>query len=349
MKGEETKKIKKILVTRFSAMGDVAMVVPVLTLVARQHPELRITMVTRKKFVPLFEWVPPNIEVKGIEMDNYKGIAGLERLFGSLNKQGFDAYADLHDVLRTKYLHTRFRLTRTKVAVIDKQRKQKHAFIGHGTEAEPMRPMYERYADVFRRLGIEVDLSEKGRLFDLRREDFRHVTRLTGKKQEGEKWVGIAPFAAHETKIYPLGRMQEIARWCAEQGYRVFLFGGGEKEKAVLNSWEQKEISSTAGRLEGLHNELLLISQLDLMLCMDSANMHMAAMMGVPTLSIWGATHPNAGFMPWGTGRGDVVERAELECRPCSIYGNKPCKRNDFRCMNDIATEQIEKRIVELL
>lgn len=341
--------IKKILVTRFSAMGDVAMLAPVVSLVALQHPELRITVLTRKKFVPLFGWVPSNVEVKGINLSDYKGVFGLERLFNSLRKQGFDAVADLHDVLRTKYLHTRFRLTRTKVAVIDKQRKLKHAFIGHGMDADALRPMYERYADVFRRLGIEVSLNTDEKLFNLKHEDYQYVTKLAGKKATGDKWIGIAPFAAHETKIYPLQKMQEVVNWCAQQGYKVFLFGGGDTEKSILETWEKEGITNTIGRLSGLHNELLLISRLDLMVCMDSSNMHIAAMLGVPTLSIWGATHPNAGFFPWGTSRQNTIEIIDLPCRPCSIYGSKPCKTGDFRCMNDISAELIEKRIAELL
>ena len=134
MKQEPTKEIKRLLVIRFSAMGDVAMTVPVVTLLARQHPDLRITMLTRHKFVPLFEWVPSNVEVRGIDLNNYKGLLGLERLFSELRRQDFDAVADLHDVLRTKYLHSRFRMTHAQVAVIDKERKQKRAFIGHALD-----------------------------------------------------------------------------------------------------------------------------------------------------------------------------------------------------------------------
>lgn len=349
MKLESTKEIKRLLVIRFSAMGDVAMTVPVVTLLARQHPDLRITMLTRHKFVPLFEWVPSNVEVRGIDLNSYKGLLGLERLFSQLHRQDFDAVADLHDVLRTKYLHSRFRMTHARVAVIDKQRKQKRAFLGHALDHEPLRPMFERYADVFRSLGLSLTLDSSKPLFDLSKEDYIPIHQFAGRKAKGERWIGIAPFAAHSPKVYPLERMQEIANTCADYGYRVFLFGAGDKETAEMEMWETEGIMSVCGRLGGLHNELLLISQLDLMLCMDSANMHLAAMLGIPTLSVWGATHPCAGFMAWGTTRENIVEIADLPCRPCSIYGSRPCKINDFRCMKDIQPEAIMQRIEAVL
>ena len=343
MKGKE---IKKILAMRFSAMGDVAMTVPVLTELARQNPELRITMVTRKKFLPLFEWVPSNIEVKGIELSDYKGVIGLERLFSILRgSQDFDAVADLHDVLRTKYLHSRFRLTKARVAVIDKGRSQKHAFLGHGSDHSPLRPMFERYADVFRSLGLNLTLHYDRPLFDLRGEKYLPIWQFAGKKATADRWIGIAPFAAHPTKTYPLEQMKQVVDGCRERGYHVFLFGAGAEEAAILQSWEETGVQSVCGRLGGLRGELLLMSKLNLMVCMDSANMHMAAMLGVPTLSIWGATHPDAGFMAWNTTPADIIEADGLTCRPCSIYGSKPCKLGDHRCMRQISPLTILDRI----
>lgn len=346
---KEPKEIKKILAMRFSAMGDVAMTVPVLTQLARQHPDLRITMLTRTKFLPLFEWVPSNVEVRGIDLSDYKGVLGLERLYSMLHRQGFDAVADLHDVLRTKYLHSRFRMTSARVAVIDKGRKLKREILGHGTDHAPLPSMFERYADVFRSLGLTLELHPGESIADLRNEDFMPVNPFAGRKAADERWIGIAPFAAHEPKMYPLSMMGDVISRCAGLGYKVFLFGAGSKEAALLERFESEGVRSVCGRLGGLHDELLLMSRLDLMVCMDSANMHMAAMLGVPTLSIWGATHPSAGFLPWNTSRGDIIEVGDLPCRPCSVYGSKPCRLKDLRCMTQITPDRVVGRIVEKL
>lgn len=337
------KEIKKLLVIRFSAMGDVAMTIPVISLLAQQHPNLRITMLTRKRFVPMFEWTPANVDVKGIDLEKYEGMGGLLRLFRELYKQGFDAVADLHDVLRTKFLRTCFRGAGMRVSVIDKGRKDKKRLLASPAQTVPLKPMYERYADTFRALGFSLDIESYH--CDLSRESLLPVHTVLGRKKEGERWIGVAPFAAHDMKVYPLDKMREAVRMMAEKGWRVFLFGAGKTESAILSEWEGEGIISVCGRLGGLRDEMLLISQLDRMVSMDSANMHLAAMLGTPVLGIWGATHPKAGFNGWGLTDANVLQIDTLQCRPCSIYGNKPCRFGDHRCMLQIHPKDIVDRV----
>ena len=100
--------------------------------------------------------------------------------------------------------------------------------------------------------------------------------------------------------------------------------------------------------LKGLKEELSLIYQLDVMISMDSANMHLASLVNTPVVSIWGATHPYAGFMGWNQ-RIDNAVQIDLPCRPCSIYGKKPCYRNDFACMNQITPETIVEKVNHII
>ena len=342
---KKTIPIKRLLAMRFSAMGDVAMTVPVLHALATQHPDLRITMLTRTRLVPLFEWMPANVQVQGVDFAEKDGAAGLTKLYMSLRDGHFDAVADLHDVLRTKFLRTCFKVDGTRVATVDKKRKDRHALIGNGQTHEPLRPMTERYADVFRSLGLDVDLTQPMHI-DLRSESMSAVWHLGGHKQKGERWVGVAPFAAHAQKVYPLERMKQVVELLIADGCKVFLFGAGKAETEVLNSWTDENII-TCGTLGGLRGEMLLMSQLNLMISMDSANMHIASLMGVPVLSIWGATHPKAGFVAYGQ-TADSIVQLNLPCRPCSIYGNKPCHLGDMRCM-DIAPEDIANKALKII
>lgn len=355
MFGSHKKNIKRLLVIRFSAMGDVAMTVPVLYTLAVQNPELRITMLTRTRFTPLYEWLPTNVQVKGIDLQKYDGIMGLTRLYKSLQNLHVDAVADLHDVLRSKYLRTCFSLSGTQIAVVQKGRKEKKALIGHGQEHPALQPMIERYADVFRSLGLTINLSQTFSP-NLKCEDFSAIWTLTGKKVEGEKWIGVAPFAAHRQKIYPVDKMQQVVNMLAEHGHKIFLFGAGKKETDMLHTWEEayEAKSPQAGKVicvrdqvEGLKNEMLLMSKLDLMISMDSANMHIASILGIPVLSIWGATHPKAGFRGYGQQASNEIQR-DLPCRPCSIYGKTPCLYGDLRCM-DIAPEAIVQHALNIL
>ena len=357
------KTIKRLLVMRFSAMGDAAMTVPVLYALATQHPELRITMLTRTRFVPMFEWLPANVQVRGIDFAEQDGIIGLTKIYNRLKKGNFDAVADLHDVLRSKYIRTCFAMAGTKVATVDKGRKEKKELIGEGQTHAALKPMTERYAEVFRALGFPIDLTKPVKI-DLRNEDFLPIRNGVGRKQEGEKWVGVAPFAAHAQKIYPLDKMQQVVNALADEGCKVLLFGAGKKEGDILKTWENPQLStlnsqlstlnsqlstiqSVCGKLGGLKNEMLLMSQLDLMISMDSANMHIASIFGIPTLSIWGATHPKAGFSGYGQ-KAENELQTDLPCRPCSIYGKKPCKWGDLRCMN-IPPETVVEKAIRLL
>jgi ADP-heptose:LPS heptosyltransferase len=346
--------VKRLLVMRFSAMGDVAMTVPVLYALASQNPQLRITMLTRTRFVPIFDWLPANVQVKGIEFKENDGIAGLTKIYKNLRKEHYDAVADLHDVLRSKYLRTCFALSGVRVAVVKKGRKEKKELIGHGQTHQALQPMTDRYASVFRQLGLQIDLSRSMQL-DLRDESFSSICKLAGSKGEGERWVGVAPFAAHAQKVYPLCRMRNVVNQLADSGCKVFLFGAGPKEAEVMASWEkdyvpatsdvaQGAVISTCGRLDGLRSEMLLMSRLRLMISMDSANMHIASIFGIPVLSIWGATHPKAGFSGFGQ-KPESEMQLDLPCRPCSIYGKTPCQYGDLRCMNIDEKAVVEKAI----
>ena len=129
-----------------------------------------------------------------------------------------------------------------------------------------------------------------------------------------------------------------------KQNEKIILFGGGKKEQEVLEGWAAKYpgVESVAGKYS-LAEELEIIRGLRVMVSMDSANMHLASLVGTRVVSIWGATHPKAGFLGFGQSESDCVQR-NLKCRPCSIYGKKKCRYGDYRCM-DITPEVIKEKV----
>ena len=169
-------------------------------------------------------------------------------------------------------------------------------------------------------------------------------------KASDEKWIGIAPFAKHDGKIYPIELQEQVVAYFAEKSnIRVFLFGGGSKEKAIFEEWVNKypTLTSMIGKLT-MSQELQLINQLDVMLSMDSANMHFASLVNTPVVSIWGATHPYAGFMGWNQKEENAVQK-EMPCRPCSVFGQKPCLRGDYACLREITPQQIIEKIEQVI
>ena len=339
----------KLLAIRFSALGDVAMTVPVLYSFAKAYPHHQLIVLTRAAYAPLFAYAPSNITFKGVDLKyDYKGFKGLLNLFSELRKEKFDAVADLHDVLRTKILRFLFFMTEVHVAHIDKGRSEKRRLVSADHMLEvPLKSSFLRYRDVFKLLGYSFPLHFKS-IFESGKV-LPSLPGNIGEKKKGWKWIGIAPFAAHKGKIYPLLSQREVIRQLLDiRNIRIFLFGGGKQEKEVLSVWEKEfpHVTSVVGCLK-MNEELALMAKLDAMLTMDSGNMHLASLVGVPVISVWGATHPFAGFMGWNQKVENAVQ-IDLPCRPCSVYGNKPCRWGDYRCLNNIRPETIVRRIKEL-
>lgn len=341
--------MEHLLIIRFSALGDVAMTIPVIHACARQYPRLRITVLSREFVRPLFSRMPSNVDFVGADLKGkHKGIAGLNRLFGELRPMRFDAVADFHDVLRSKFLRMRFRLSGVRTARIDKGRAEKKALTAAvEKKLVPLKTSFERYADVLRTLGLDVTPAFTS-LFGEGKGDLQAVSSATGYKGS-DTWIGIAPFAAHKGKVYPLPMMEKVIAALSQCGYRLFLFGAGDAERSILENWEKqyKGIHSLAGKLR-MDTELIVMSHLDVMLSMDSANMHLASLVGTPVLSIWGATHPYAGFMGWGQ-PADRAIQSDIACRPCSIFGNRPCMREDYACLTQLKPEAVVARIKQLI
>ncbi|WP_246035779.1 glycosyltransferase family 9 protein [Winogradskyella algicola] len=308
---------KHILVIRFSAMGDVAMTVPVLRTLTSQHPQVKVTVVTRAFFKPLFEDLP-NVEVFTADLKGkYKGVLGLYKLSKELRTLGFDVVADLHNVLRSKILKLFF--FGKKVIQIDKGRAEKKALVS-GEAVRQLKTTHQRYADVFKALGFLVDLSQPK--FPKAKPLSKTVLNLG--INSNETLIGIAPFAAYESKTYPLENMEAVISELSKE-YKVILFGGGVKEIEILNDIEAKydNVVSIAGKMS-FDEELELISNLELMLAMDSGNGHLAAMFGVKVITIWGVTHPFAGFVPFNQPKDFqlTADRSQYPKIPTSIYGN---------------------------
>ena len=209
---------------------------------------------------------------------------------------------------------------------------------------------FQNYADVLEALGYPIK-PEFTSIFSAEGGDLQLLPNIIGVKQPSEQWIGIAPFAAHAGKMYPQEKMELVVRKLTEKhpSWRIFLFGGGKQEIEVLNQWaaQYPQCLCVANVLKGLEKELILMSHLDTMVSMDSANMHLASLTGTRVVSVWGATHPYCGFMGWQQKEEDAVQINTLSCRPCSVFGNKPCHRGDSACMNNILPEEIIQRIEE--
>lgn len=355
-------KKQHLLVIRLSAMGDVAMTAPVLKAVQKANPNLRITLLTRSFFKPFFSDLQRATgDVECDEHSNeplrfdiivpdfkgrHKGLIGIIRLYRDILACGVTHVADLHDVIRTKLLRPLLRLSGCKVVKLDKGRADKRAITRkHQKIMKQLTPTVERYRQVIEQLGFAVAelVPEQRHIKSIPQE----ILKIAGEKKG--IWIGVAPFAKHQGKIYPTLHVDKLIGILTKKYERVFIFGGGPNEREFAEAMESrhKGAVSVIGRIR-LGCELNLIANLEAIVTMDSAAMHMASLVGTPAVSIWGGTHPYVGFYGFGQDPDNAVQ-VDLPCRPCSVYGDKHCLFKDYRCMEQIKPEMVVQKIAKIV
>ena len=322
------------MVLRFSALGDVAMTAPVVRAYAQDYPEVTFTMVSVPKLAPLFTSIP-NLHFEPVHTADYQGIVGIIRLYRRLYRLRPTHIVDLHQVLRTYILCVLFVLSCIPISTLKKGRRQRRQLTRlHNKQMQPLPSMISKYEDVFVKAGLAP-----------LQVDHAPIIRKTSVEDPFCR-IGIAPFAKHNPKQWPVDKMEALIEKLSQNGkYRLFLFGGGSTEIGILKGWEQRyaHTKTIAGSLT-FAEELSLIGKLHLLVSMDSANMHFASFMGVPVISIWGGTHPFAGFYGWRQDPERAVS-VDLACRPCSVFGSKPCWRGDLMCLQNISVEEVKQKI----
>jgi ADP-heptose:LPS heptosyltransferase len=345
--------IRRILVLRFSAMGDVALTLPVLQSLKSNFPEIEITLITRPKFSAIFDQSGIKIFEADLEQ-NYSGVAGLQRLFRSLLKLKPDVIFDLHDNLRSRILGFMFRLFGIPVYIFEKGRQGKHKATGADRIHHRNQLLHttERYLKVFKRAGLEFEIPNPP-FIRINESKITILSKLNLDLNNRLRFIGVAPFAAHKTKIWPIEKFKILFEdFHTDDSIQFLLFGGGDSEIEQFKKIEQEyhNTKCVAGILS-LKEELELIACLDAMICVDSSNMHLASLCGVPILSIWGGTHILTGFGPMPNKRNRIVEIGldELPCRPCSVYGKSNCLRGDFACMEQITPKKTGAVLREML
>lgn len=343
-RNNDTGKVGRVLVTRFSAIGDVAMTIPSLYDACAANPDTEFVMLTRRGLDGIFKSRPANLQVEAVDLQQYKGLWGMWRLLRDVQRRygRFDTLVDLHDVIRTRLLRIFARLRGIMAVRIDKGRYAKKQAVrrgGHDGVRVALPSQQQRYRATFVEAGIPCPEQFKGL-------PHNHLSDLPAGIN-----IGIAPFAAHQGKIYPTELMEQVVAGLTERGVHIWLFGGKGREQEICRGWAEKygpTVHSLAGECRGFAAEMELMAHLDAMLSMDSANMHLAALMGTRVVSVWGATHPCCGFAPWGQNPADMVQLNDLPCRPCSVYGNKPCALADYRCLSKIPPQTIINKLLSI-
>ncbi|MBQ4376544.1 MAG: glycosyltransferase family 9 protein [Bacteroidales bacterium] len=325
----------RVLVIRLSALGDVAILQPVVKARAEANPDVLFIVAAPPMIEPLFQGIG-NVVFMGVRKKQSPW-----RLFCQMMEARPTVVADMHWVNRVVWADMFFVFRGIKVHHIMKDRCGRKALTRRRNKRlVPLKNTWQRYDEVFDACGLEGSdlLSVQSRKYWVPDCGDSTVCR-----------IGIAPFAQHKGKIWPLDNMRRLIDMLAQKPYNEIILFGSKDEAAQLEKWASPHtnVRSMAGR-QSFDKELEIIASLHIMVSMDSANMHFASCLGIPVVSLWGATHPIGGFYGWRQNPEWCIQE-DLPCRPCSMYGQKQCIFGDYRCLSSITPTHVVQKIERII
>jgi heptosyltransferase-2 len=323
-----TSTIPNVLAVRFSSIGDILLTTPLLRAIRHTYPGARVTVLTKREYVPLLSHNPHINLVLGLAPER-----SLLRLASELRGDRYTHLLDLHDNLRSRALRL---LVPGRWRTYPKHRLARAWLIrAKRNRYRDRRPVPERYFSAARDLGVKPDGCPPE--FFLGQEAGEQVVDwLRNVGLEGESnVVAVAPGAAHATKRWPLEHWRALVARNLENGAAVVIVGGaGDAELGAALATEGKGRVVNAAGVFGLQGTGALLQHARVLVSGDTGVMHMATAVGTPVVSLFGPTVEAFGFFPY-TRQASVVELA-LPCRPCTAQGSSRCPLGHHRCMIDI-------------
>lgn len=313
--------MKKILIIRFSSIGDIVLTTPVIRCIKEQKPEIEIHFLTKKSFKGILEYNPYLSKIHTIEKD-------INEIARELKEENFDYVIDLHNNLRS--LQTK-KIIGKPSSSFKKLNFKKWMLVNFKINNMPAMHVVDRYLETAAALGIKNDL--KGLDYFIPEKDEVTIQSLPSTHQNG--YIGFVIGAKHFTKQLPT---EKIIAICKKLNRPIILLGGKEdKERAIAI---EKAVGATVYNACGnfnLNQSASIIKLAKKIISHDTGLMHIAAAFQKEIISVWGNTVPAFGFTPYlPDSKSKIVEVKNLACRPCSKIGYDKCPKGHFKCMMEI-------------
>ncbi len=311
----------KILIIRFSSIGDIVLTSPVLRCLKTQRPDVEIHYLTKSNFAFLLNDNPYIDKLHLLEDSLWK-------LIKKLKKENFDLVIDLHNNLRTLQIKTGLGIQSYS---FNKLNWEKWLLVNLKINALPPVHIVDRYLETLRTLGIKND--NQGLDYFIPYRDVVEREWLPETHQRG--YVAFAIGGQHETKKLPVKRMVEL---CNKINYPIVLLGGKEDMKnaeVIVKEVGGGLIYNACGKYN-FNQSASIVQQSDIVFTHDTGLMHVAAAFKKKVYSIWGNTIPDFGMYPYQTNF-VLLENRSLRCRPCSKIGHLKCPYGHFKCMNELS------------
>jgi lipopolysaccharide heptosyltransferase II len=343
--------LQKILVIRFSSLGDVILSSPLIRNLRAAYPSARIDFLVKTEYADTVQFNPHISSVITLKTSDGQELRSLKKY---IRQTGYDIIIDIHNSLRSRYI--RLGAGALHTTVVKKRAIKRFFLVKFGWNFyHKVIPVADRYMETVRKFGVSDD---GGGLEIFFPEETRHAISTIMERYKPEKYeivVGMGPAARHGTKRWLPERFVELGVALAKR-YRckIFLYGSREETDFCGDMSQMMNTRSgytVAENFAGKLNLLETAAALDychVMISNDSALMHMAAARKKNTVAIFGSTVKELGFVPYRT-RSIIVERNDVHCRPCSHIGLAECPKKHFRCMKDISASDVMSAVEEIL
>ena len=316
----------KILIIRFSSIGDIVLTSPVLRCLKEQIEGLELHYLTKKTFEPVLSANPH------LDKLHFLGNS-LSDCISILKKENFDHIIDLHHNLRTLIIKTSLGVNSSS---FDKLNWQKWVFVNFKKNILPELHIVDRYLQTVAFLGVKND----GKGLDYYLNGTYQLEELLPSSHL--KYTSVVIGAQHGTKRLPVERLTEL---CNKITQPVVLLGGPEDTERgeLIAKSAGKHVYNACGKFK-LDQSAFLIKMSEKVISHDTGLMHIAAAFNKTILSVWGNTVPEFGMYPYQVDQSYLFQVPHLACRPCSKIGHETCPKGHFKCMNNLnLTELIEK------
>jgi ADP-heptose:LPS heptosyltransferase len=326
----------KILIIRFSSIGDIVLTTPVLRALKDQLSDVEIHYLTKKKFATLLE-NNPRID-KLITIDK-----SINEVLAQLKEEDYDLVVDLHKNVRTLALKTKLK---RPTKSFDKLNFQKWLLVNTKKNHMPDIHIVDRYMETISSLGIKQD-GLPCEFYIAPENEVKNIDHLDLAKTT---YLGVAIGAQFATKCLPVEKTVEIL---SKINLPIVLLGGPEDEEKgneIVAQLSGKEIINTCGRFN-LQQSASIVRQANILLTHDTGLMHIASCFKVPIVSVWGNTMPELGMYPYYPKNPELYsihEVKNLSCRPCSKIGFQTCPKKHFKCMMEQDLGGIVERMLVL-
>lgn len=324
--------LKKILLIRFSSIGDIVLTTPVVRCLKQQMPEVELHVLTKSSYQAIYAANPYINKV-------YELSGNLKELLRRLREAHYDYVVDLHKNWRS--WRVRMALHRPS-ASFPKLDFQKFLYTKLKIGKLPQVHIVDRYFKAVEKLGVHND--GRGLDFFFGEGDEMHLEDLPETFRDG--FVAVVIGGQHATKILPEEKVVEV---CEALDYPVILVGGPEDAPRGDRIVQKvgKNVGNSCGRLT-VGQSAFLLKLAEAVLTNDTGMMHIAAALRKPIVSVWGNTVPEFGmypYLPQGVKPSIIIENRTLKCRPCNKLGYAQCPQGHFNCMNSLDSKQIAEKI----